>query len=349
MAIVVKAGEIFHPVMSSAFANEDELQKLLADRPELLKQEHEAPLALVKREMELGDAGCLDLFLINGDGLPVAVEVKLQRNAQARREVVAQAIDYITGLTDKTVDELDEKTGGRVTEAIREFSGDDEEAFDRKWRALGANLRAGLARLIVAVDGSTPGLERILRFLAEKSELDVQLVVIERFRSDDKLEVVVARPTFTQASVSRMSLPRDNGDLLEAVQKYNDNADKDLKAVGTAANYRQIRPPQWPSGARIHYEFYQTQPYLGVELHLESDQAKPVGTVLSPLAGQALPSSAKELAWDPLWSNGRGKLTARFSRSEDSLVIATAMKELIDITLPIVSAKFAVTNSQQRN
>ncbi len=87
-----------------------------------MKQGSEAPLALVKREVDLGDVGCLDLFLINSDGLPIAVEVKLQRNAQARREVVAQAIDYITGLTDKTADELDDETSGRVTEAIREFA-----------------------------------------------------------------------------------------------------------------------------------------------------------------------------------------------------------------------------------
>jgi predicted HNH restriction endonuclease len=49
----------------------------------------------------LGSSGFLDLLLINSDGLPIAVEVKLQKNSESRREVVAQAIDYITALADK--------------------------------------------------------------------------------------------------------------------------------------------------------------------------------------------------------------------------------------------------------
>jgi hypothetical protein len=83
----------------------------------LLQNEAEAPLAFVQSEIRLGSSGNLDILLINSDGLPVAVEVKLQKNAEARREVVAQAIDYITALTDKTVDELDEETNSHLSQA----------------------------------------------------------------------------------------------------------------------------------------------------------------------------------------------------------------------------------------
>lgn len=337
MSIIIKSKNDTYPISSGSFVTEDELQKLLAGRTDLLKQESEPQVALVKRELSLGDAGSLDIFLINADGLPIAVEVKLQRNAQARREVVAQAIDYISALTNKTVDELDEETHGKVTEAIQEFAGDSDENFDRIWRALAANLRAGLARLIVAVDGPTPGLERILRFLAEKSELDVQLVIVERYMSPENFEVIVARPTFTQASVSRSVLTRDNSDLLDAVNKYNEMADSQFKAVGAGANYRQIRPLSWPPNLRTHYEFYQTQPHLGVELHIESDQAKPIAKILQTLGGKVLDQTKKELIWDPAWSSGRGRLRVVFDRKEDPQFVATAMKELIGLTYPTVT------------
>jgi hypothetical protein len=58
-------------------------------------------------------AGKLDLLFVNSEGLPIAVEVKLGANAEARRQVVAQAIDYLSALTSLTVDGLDQRVGGR--------------------------------------------------------------------------------------------------------------------------------------------------------------------------------------------------------------------------------------------
>jgi hypothetical protein len=65
----------------------------------------------------------------------------------------------------------------------------------------------------------------MLRFLAEKSELDVQLVVVEQYKGAGDLRVFVGRQTFTQASVSDApSRNVDNSRLLEAVTKYNETA-----------------------------------------------------------------------------------------------------------------------------
>jgi hypothetical protein len=341
MAVILKNQGVAEAIQRLAFTNEAELQKLLADNPSLLQNEAEPSLAFVQSEVKLGSSGFLDLLLINSDGLPIAVEVKLQKNAESRREVVAQAIDYITALTDKTVDELDEQTGAQLSQAIRAFDESDVE-FERRWRAIGANLRAGLARLIVAVDGSNPGLERMLRFLAEKSELDVQLVVVEQYKGADNLRVFVSRQTFTQASVSDApSTIINNSRLLEAVVKYNETAAGDLKAVGTSQNYRQIRPPNWPQGCRTHYEFYQTQSSIGAELHIESDFSKPLSVILSPLGGKVVGTGNRTINWDNVWSNGRGRLTVRFSHEDDPSIIAEAMTELIDLTFTSVSTKLS--------
>lgn len=347
MAVVLRSKGNAEPIHRIPFSNEAELQTLLANNPSLLQNDTEPALALVKREVNLGSSGFLDLLLINSDGLPIAVEVKLQRNSESRREVVAQAIDYITALTDKTVDELDEETGAQLSLAIRSF-GEGDEDFERRWKSIGANLRAGLARLIVAVDGSNPGLERMLRFLAEKSELDVQLVIVEQYQGTDDLKVFVGRPTFTQASVSETrSAAMDNSHLLEAANKYNETAPGDFKAVGNAQNYRQIRPTSWPQGCKTHYEFYQTQSYLGAELHIESDFAKPLATLLSPLNGKPVGPSGLTLLWDDAWNSGRGRLAVRFLPDDDPAIIAKAMKELIELTFTRVSAKLSELDLQR--
>jgi hypothetical protein len=341
MSVILKNQGSAEAIQRISFSNEVELQKLLAENPSLLQNEEEPSLAFVQSEVKLGNSGYLDLLLINSDGLPIAVEVKLQKNSESRREVVAQAIDYITALTDKTVDELDEQTGAQLSQAIRSFDESDVE-FERRWRAIGANLRAGLARLIVAVDGSNPGLERMLRFLAEKSELDVQLVVVEQYQGVGDLRVFVSRQTFTQGSVSDSSPTAINDSrLLEAVGKYNETAPGDLKAVGVSQNYRQIRPPGWPQGSRTHYEFYQTQSSIGAELHIESDFAKPLSAILSPFDGKAVSAGNRSMNWDAAWSNGRGRLAIRFSHEDDPSIIAAAMKELIALTLAPASAKLS--------
>jgi len=66
----------------------------------------------VQREVGLPAAGSLDLLLVDAEGVPVAVEVKLARNSQSRREATAQAFDYVSDLTQLTVDELDDVVDG---------------------------------------------------------------------------------------------------------------------------------------------------------------------------------------------------------------------------------------------
>jgi hypothetical protein len=82
----------------------------LQDCPQLLcddsgpPQEKAPGIAFVARQVNLPEAGRLDLLFVSNDGLPIAVEVKLVRNAQARREILAQAVDYVSSLTAMTVD-----------------------------------------------------------------------------------------------------------------------------------------------------------------------------------------------------------------------------------------------------
>jgi hypothetical protein len=184
MPIRIKSTQGLEVVEQTSFAAETHLQEILAQAPDLLRQSGESPFALVTRELGLRDAGSLDILLVSSEGLPVAVEVKLEANGQSRRDVVAQAVDYLSALATYTNDELDAATKGQLSLALRSFEQDtSEQDFERRWAAVGANLRAGLARVLIAVDAAPQGLERIVRFLAESSDLDIQLVAIERYQT----------------------------------------------------------------------------------------------------------------------------------------------------------------------
>lgn len=82
--------------------SEDWLQKLIFERTELLPIHDIEPgfgeLVSVAREAPCGH-GFIDNLYVTPVGDIVLVETKLWRNVQARREVVAQTLDYIAALT----------------------------------------------------------------------------------------------------------------------------------------------------------------------------------------------------------------------------------------------------------
>lgn len=321
------------------FPNEAALEQAIVDDPNLLRMEGGSPLAFVARQVTLPDAGTMDLLLVTADGLPVAVEVKLGANSQSRREVVAQVVDYVSSLTTLTNEELDEITQGALAEALRTCGDEEgEDAFKRRWQALGANLRASLARVVLVLDDTPPSLERIVRFLAENSQLDVQLVEVERYEAAGMGDVVAS--TFVVGAESARSPAPGTQDpypeLLEAVRIYNTRAPADLQAVGIARYYRQIRLKGWPS--LVHYEFYQTKGYLGAELHIEHETARGLAPSLQRLVGHTVANGRCTLLWDPNWSGGLGRLTARFPYPIDAQGAAQAMTDLLGMTRDLIDA-----------
>jgi hypothetical protein len=84
------------------YDSEDLFQRLLADHPSLLASASGSSgrLLLVRREAPVpaADDGLghwsLDHLYLDGDGVPVLVEVKRATDTRARREVIAQMLDY---------------------------------------------------------------------------------------------------------------------------------------------------------------------------------------------------------------------------------------------------------------
>ena len=139
------------------------LQRLIHNHPECLPVEEIEPAfdELVPVCMELPTKhGPIDNLLMTPEGDLVLVEVKLWRNPEARRKVVAQALDYASCLFEMDYAELEQAAlkGGfvgkdrpkRLYDVFAEHNPKEEAAFVD---AVNANLKRGRALILVAGDG----------------------------------------------------------------------------------------------------------------------------------------------------------------------------------------------------
>ena len=148
------------------YDTEDELQKLIADNPELLLRGSEpdgARLILVAREYEMpvseDSAVCyyLDHLMVDHAGVPVLVEVKRSTDTRTKREVVAQMNDNASRVSTWHAGELRE----RFRENNAESDLLDEYDTDEFWEQVATCLKAERCRLVFAAD-RIPGTHKMM-------------------------------------------------------------------------------------------------------------------------------------------------------------------------------------------
>lgn len=344
MAVVHRSEERTVVMQPGSYENEAELHRLLATHPHLLSGANEPEVSFVASELNLGKAGKLDLLLVDQEGQPIVVEVKLAKNFQSRREVVAQALDYVSSLGEYTAQELDDLVEGALAAALQAWEEEGTGEFGRTWKRCGSLLRAGELRVIVAMDSAPSELVRIMRFLNDHSDLDIRLIEIAKYHDEGGGELFVPNVIIRNTNIEDAPRKRVMSEALARVLSiYDATAEKEHKTTGRASNYRQIKLSRWPGS--LHYEFLSYAPdRVGVELHLESKKVAPLGKVLEVLpedASDALP----ELTWDPKWSKGRGRLRRIFDGETEPDVIAAYMEKLITHTAPLIDADIEARNT----
>lgn len=166
---------------------EDHIQALVHEHPSILPIAEIDPIfkgaVAVCRELET-PAGPIDNFLVTPSGLPVLVECKLWRNAEARREVVGQILDYAKELARFTVSDLQREVAKRLgggpsslLDLVRaaDPSVDEVEFNDN----LTANLRRGRFLLLLVGDGIRERVEAIAEYLQAHAGLHFSLGLVE--------------------------------------------------------------------------------------------------------------------------------------------------------------------------
>lgn len=346
MPIIRSDGKTPVILKSHPFDNEDQLQRVVAENPSLLCFAGDPPLALVTREFTLPSAGFLDILLVDSEGLPIPVECKLARNPQSRREVVGQIVDYVSILTSLTVDELDNAVGGALEEALRSFDSPsgDVKVFERRWQQVGTSLRAGQARYVIVVDEVPQDLERLVRFLVQRSELDIRLVQISRYPDPAGHDLYVPANIVDIAPAQRphgvAAAPKPLAPEFQAVlDAYSAIASEELQPLGHSSGYRQIRPQGWPRG--VHYEFVRGKEHLGVEFHIESLPHRWLAEVIRTMPTDKSLGYPHPIEWDPKWSNSKGRIRTMFPLNTPAPVVAEAMCQLIKATRDRIFAALA--------
>lgn len=198
---------------SAGYATEAEFQTMLADNPALLagalaSGDDNAAWLLIDREISIraenSDVGTwsLDHLFIDPSGRPVLVEVKRSGDPRARREVVAQMLDYAASFSvDWNAEALQLRWEQRVAKSNSEDEMDaflESTAFDDQeqlWREVETHIEAGQLRLLFVADRLSPTLIRIIEFLNEQMRTtEILGVEVARHASSSDEGLVAYQP-----------------------------------------------------------------------------------------------------------------------------------------------------------
>lgn len=205
-------------VSETAPYDEAWLQRLIMRHPSVLPADQIEPAfsTLVPVCIELPmKAGSLDNLLVTPAGDLALIECKLWRNPEARREVVAQIIDYARDLSTWTYEQLQqaisntkplENSGDTPTRNLYELvsaMGEIDEATFHD--AVSRNLKRGRFLLLIVGDGIREGVEGMAGFLQQHAGFHFTLAFVELalFETSNKQYVVQPRVLARTTNIDR--------------------------------------------------------------------------------------------------------------------------------------------------
>ena len=200
--IYLRHGETFIAMREIPYEAEDILQKLVAEHPEMLAGNDENGDArqrwlLIERESPIYPEGgasgrwSADHLFIDQDGVLTVVETKRSSDHRARREVVAQMLDYAAnGVVAWRAEALRARFNARCAK-----SGCDpadvftaamgERDADSFWTQVHTNLEARRLRLVFVADAIPRELETIVNFLNDQMQAtEVLAIEVKQFVDD---------------------------------------------------------------------------------------------------------------------------------------------------------------------
>lgn len=187
--------------LGSGNHNENWLQALIQDHPEILPMAEIEPgfgtLVAAAREVPCGH-GLIDNLYLTASGEIVLVETKLWRNNEIRREVVAQALDYVSALTAMSFEDfqLAVSRGDGAPKRLYELVADDPDALDEAGfiDAVTANLRRGRMVVLVLGDGIRSETEALAQLLQGHAGAHFTFALVELATWRDRDGGILAIP-----------------------------------------------------------------------------------------------------------------------------------------------------------
>ncbi len=188
----------------TGYVEEAVLQDYLVDYPDLLPGDQinpENPRRWLLVAQEMGVPGeeegsgrwSLDHLFLDQDGIPTFVECKRATDTRARREVVAQMLDYAANGTEywsldrlrQAAAETAERRGRSLDDEVARLLDGDQENIEAYWETVEANLRQHRVRLVFVADSAPKELRRMVEFLNEEmANVEVLAVEVKQFRRE---------------------------------------------------------------------------------------------------------------------------------------------------------------------
>ena len=168
------------------YANEATLHDLVEQAPHVLPLSGQPRVTVVGREVQLG-SGYADLLGVEPDGRLVILEIKLARNSEARRAVVAQVLAYAAYLAGLTVDVVEQQLLAR--HLSQRGYGSLHEAASPELAAgqfnanMAQNLAEGRFRIVLVLDQVPDELTSIVAYLESLTDrVTLDLIEIESYQ-----------------------------------------------------------------------------------------------------------------------------------------------------------------------
>ena len=150
-------------------------------------------LVIVARQMAV-EGGFLDLLALDPQGRWVIIEIK---RGQLRRETIAQALDYAACLAEMSADVLRSK--------IRAYLAARGTTIEALLRERGAEDALDSRDAVLTIVGTSraPGLERIVSYWAEHSDVPISVVTFGVFELSDGQRLLVRELTEDDTAANR--------------------------------------------------------------------------------------------------------------------------------------------------
>lgn len=310
------------------FRNEYELQEVLAGHPVLLVDRGDSALVTICREFPF-EGGFADIVLVDSNGQPVIVEVKLARNEESRREMIGRLCDNLSAMGGLSPDDVNERSAGLLEETFQSMvDAEGEENPEARLAQVKSNfasyLRAGQVRGIIVLDAAPDDLIREFGYLNEHSDLDLRLLVVERYRLGRHEYFYHSR--FLVSGEVDPEIKRQRLRLRLIVEKFSKMKPPIFSTHATKESVRVYREG-WP--AAVHYEFGDWKDSISIEIRVRHREYPKVADFLPRLRehlATAIPNTQRvELIND---SFGWTRLRFFFGEEIDPYQIAQSMVRL---------------------
>lgn len=191
-------------------------------------------LMVIGQEVATTHGGRIDILAIDADGNLIVIELK---RGQTPREVVSQALDYGSWVRNLPSEEIADTFIDYQRDVLKkETQVGINDAFLTKFNFIPDELNSSHRLVIVAeeLDSST---ERIVKYLQEEYDVDINVVLFRTFQDEDRLYLTrtwLTEPDFlaTEISSSSMSKGEWNGEYYVSFGEGDSRRWNDAKKYG---------------------------------------------------------------------------------------------------------------------